>query len=414
MKNKTTQTPGTVSLHTLGCGLRCVHLASPSDVEYLGVSVNVGSRDDAPGLEGLAHFVEHTIFKGTTRRRSWHIINRMESCGGELNAYTTKETTVVYSLFPAGYAGRAVELIADLITGSVFPQKEIDREREVVADEISSYLDMPSESVFDDFEDLIFAGSGLGHNILGTQESLPRFTPEICRRYLTDFYTAPNMVLFYSGPADAEKIWRIAERYFGAISVSEAPFRRTEPAAAPTFRTTRQLDIHQTHTVAGARIPGMKSEMRHPMALLTNIIGGPGMNSLLNVELREKRGLVYSVDTSTAMLTDCGLFTIYFGCDPEDLGRCRRLIDRTMYRLASTPLTAQQLERAKKQYIGQLTVSADNRESQILAIARATLYYGRPFTAAQRIEAIRAITPEQIMDAAQMIEPERLSSLTFR
>jgi len=378
------------------------------------LAVNVGSRDDAPGFEGLAHFVEHTIFKGTGRRKAGHIINRMESCGGELNAYTTKETTVIYSIFPAGNSSRAADLIADLVINSRFPTKEIDREREVVADEICSYLDIPSESIYDDFEDLIFASSGLGHNILGSTGSLALFNSDICRRYLSDFYVAQNMVLFYSGPATPDAVWRIAERHFSAISSATPPTHRVTPPLTPTFTRQRDIHIHQSHTIIGTRIPDMFSPQRHAMALLVNILGGPGMNSMLNVQLREKRGLVYSVDCTTAMFTDCGLFSIYFGCDPEDHNRCRRIIDSVLKRLIETPLTPRQLEKAKAQYLGQLTVASDNRESSILAIARAVLYHGCPYTTSQRARIIHDITEADIAEAASMLAPEKLSSLSFR
>ncbi len=395
-------------------GLRCVHIPSTSEVEYLGVAVNVGSRDDAAGLEGLAHFVEHTIFKGTARRKSWHIINRMESCGGELNAYTTKETTVVYSVFPTGNTSKAADLIADLITESLFPQREIDREREVVADEISSYLDIPSESIYDDFEDIMFQGTGLGHNILGNKESLNRFTPEICRRYLSDYYTAPNMVLFYSGQSSPDQMVRMAMRYFQQLPAGQAPLKRIQPMEATPFDIEQNRHIHQAHTIIGTVTPGMFSPQRHAIALAANIIGGPGMNSMLNVELREKRGLVYSVEASCAMMTDCGLFSLYFGCDPEDLARCRRIISGTMSRLADSPLSPIRLAKAKKQYLGQITVAGDNRESSVLSAARAVLYHGRPLTPAQRAEIVQSLTADDLMQAARLLAPSGLSTLIFR
>lgn len=390
-----------------------MYLYSPSAVDYLGVMVNAGSRDEAPGHEGLAHFVEHTIFKGTQRRKSWHIINRMESCGGELNAYTTKETTVIYTTFPSGNLDRAADLLADLITGSQFPQKEIDREREVVADEINSYLDIPSESVFDDFEDIIFADSGLGHNILGNTDSLSGFTPEVCRKWLTDFYVAPNMVLCYSGSLPADKVWRRLERYFSSVSSRQAPLHRSTPNLSLPFCQKKEFGNHQVHTVIGGRIPDMYSPQCHAMALLINILGGPGMNSLLNVALREKRGLVYSVDASSVLFTDCGLLQIYYGCDADDTERCRRIIDRLLTHLIETPLSAHALAAAKRQYLGQITVAGDNREAALMGMARSMLYHNRIISAEERCRIVNQITATQLMECASIIAPSTLSSLTF-
>lgn len=403
-----------IEMHTLPNGLRCVHHHRAGvRVGYFGVAVNAGSRDEQPGQEGLAHFVEHTIFKGTLRRRSHHIINRMEACGGELNAYTTKESTVVYSVFPAGNLSRAAELIADLITHSQFPTAELDKEREVVADEINSYLDMPSEAVYDDFEDLLFADTPLGHNILGTTESLARFDSATCRDYLRRYYVAGNMVLFYDGPDSPATVFRAMERWFAEVSSSEAPLRTASKATDIPFRIRRDLDIHQSHTVIGAGTVDMFSPERHAMALLVNMLGGPGMNSLLNVALREKRGLVYSVDASLVTLTDTGEFTIYYGCDSTDVDRCRRLIEATINRLACDNLTSRRLESAKRQYLGQALVATDNRENSTLAMARAVLYKGRVMSDAQLIETINSITANDIRQAAETLAPERLSWLTF-
>lgn len=414
--------PPVITYFELSNGLRCVHCLTGAAVEYCGVSVDAGSRDDFPGMDGLAHFVEHTIFKGTTHRRSWHIINRMESCGGELNAYTTKESTVVYSVFPYGNFARAAELISDLVCNSVFPQKEIDREREVVADEISSYLDMPSEAVFDDFEDLIFAGSPLGHNILGNEESLGKFTPEVCRDYLTAYYNNKRMVMFYAGPMPSEKVRRVAERYFASIPVAGAAMpvsgidvlERDTPSVRPCFDEIRDLGIHQAHTVMGARIPDMFSPERHAVAMLVNMLGGPGMNSLLNVALREKRGLVYSVDASTSLLTDTGLFTLYFGCDADDVERCRDVVSGILSDLASHPISNVRLDKVKRQYLGQIAVASDNRENAVLSMARSVLYHGAVVSPSERTEIIKSISPDDMLRAASYLAPERLSVLTFR
>ncbi len=399
---------------TLPSGLRVVHNLTRSGVEYFGAAVNAGSRDDPKGFHGLAHFVEHVLFKGTARRKSWHIINRMEACGGELNAYTTKETTVVYSAFPRGNFLRAAELIGDLLCHSTFPARELDKEREVVADEIDQYRDMPSEAVFDDFEDLIFKGSALGHNILGTVEQLRKFDSETCRRYMSQNFTTERMVVFYSGNRPLQAVVKAVERYFAGLPTGIGSIDRQPPTMVDTFEQTIDLGNHQSNTVMGARISSLHSPQRFPMALLSNILGGPGMNSLLNVELRERRGLVYAVESTGSFLTDTGLFTVFFGCDHEDTQRCCRIIRSTISRIANDGLSSRFLSMAKKQYIGQLTLAADIRESAVMSMARTALYYGEIPPQTETISRINAITSADLSECAANLLSPGLSSLTLR
>lgn len=400
---------------TLSGGMRVVmHLRPDSVAEHCGVAVRAGSRDEAPEHYGLAHFVEHTIFKGTLRRRSWHILNRMERIGGELNAYTTKEETVVYTTYPAGYAERAIDLLADLVQYSQFPTTEIDRERQVVADEIDSYLDIPSEGMFDDFDEIMFAGTPLAHPILGSRESISHLTSDVCRRYLDEYYRPYNMVLFYSGPEKPERVIRLAERCF-TKRASQAPgtVAASVPVAVPDCPADviKEIGSHQAHTLLGAHIHDMYSPDRYAMALLTNILGGPGMNSLLNVALRERRGLVYTVDASTSLLSDAGLFTIYYGCDREDVDRCRRIVNTIMSRQASELMTRRRLDEARRQYLGQLALASTNTEQRALNMGRSTLLRGRVITSAEHLEAIRAVTPDDLRRAAASIPP--LTRLTL-
>lgn len=400
------------TLITLSSGLRIVHRRDKgAPVDYCGVMAGVGARDDGADTPGLAHFVEHTIFKGTLKRSAWHILNRMESIGGELNAYTTKEETVVYCAAPASHHLRAIELIADLVCNSRFPEAELRKERDVVADEINSYLDSPADAVIDDFEDLIYAGTPLGHNILGTEEALPRFTPERCREYLLRSFNASNIVVFYCGPASPERIAKVVEKYFAPLPAGSPVCRTPLSLPEPGFDRTRQLPLHQAHVAMGAIAPSMRSPERFAFSLLNNIIGGPGMNSLLNLDLREHRGLVYTVEASLGLLSDTGLMCIYFGCDPEDAERCRRLILDRLSSLASEPLSERYVTAAKKQYIGQLTVASDNRESTIISSARAAMAYGGISPSSALIERISAITPEMLRSAAEKIANP--SVLTF-
>lgn len=400
----------------LSNGLRLVCVCRPeARVDYLALSVNVGSRDDAPGCEGLAHFVEHTIFKGTDLHRPSYIINRMEAVGGELNAYTTKEETVVYTVAPAGNLRRSVDLLCELIAHSSFPQAEIDREREVVLDEIASYLDSPSDAVIDDFEDMVFPGNGLGHNILGSEGSVANLSGDICREYLKRYFVPSNMVLTYAGSLPAGEVLKLVERTFGLLGHPQPSLSRVRPSLpVAASDEVRDLGLHQSHTVVGAVIPGAKDPGRHALSLLANMLGGPGMNSLLNVELREKRGLVYSVDCSMAMFSDCGLMEIYFGCDEEDTSRCLRHVRSVIERLTDGFITETRLTRAKRQYLGQLVVANENVEARVLALGRYVTLFDVLPDPRQTVEAIKALTPDDMMAAASYLHAHNLCRLTLR
>jgi len=397
---------------TLDNGLRIVCEHRPTAAaEYFGIAVMVGSRDEAPDEHGIAHFVEHTIFKGTIKRKSWHILNRMESVGGELNAYTTKEETYIYSAFPCGNLTRAAELIYDLAANSQFPKHQIDLEREVVADEIASYLDSPADAIYDDFEDILFAGCGLGHNILGNETSLQSFTPEKCRNFLERFYVAPNMVAFYSGAHPTDKAAKIIGNIFSKLK-GDPPLRKDKELNIlnKNFSKTINLSLHQSHTIVGAVTHGIYSNDVATGALFTNIVGGPGMNSLLNLSLRERSGMVYTVEASTALYRDHGMWSVYFGCDSKDTERCISKIKQTIEFLAKTPLKANTLHKYKKQLSGQMTMARDHREGSITAIARSTLYHGHALTPEENIARISAVTTEDIQKyALNLLELSQLS-----
>lgn len=395
-------------------GLRAVWRHAPGATEFCGLTVNAGSRDETtPERYGLAHFVEHTIFKGTARRSDSYIINRMEAVGGELNAFTTKEETTVYSAIPAGNHTRACELIAELAAESVFPPRKLDLEREVICDEIDSYLDSPAEAAYDLFDEMAYAGNPLAHNILGTRSSVDGITSETCRDYLAGAFTAENAVYFYCGPESADRVFATAAKAFAKLPAkgTTAPRRRPEIAAAET--RTIEGNRHQCHTVMGAPIGGLHDPARHAVALATNILGGPGMNALLNLELRERRGLVYTVEASTSRLTDCGMFTIYFGCDHHDLGRCKRLVTSTLHRFASKPMTERRLNACKRQFMGQLTLSLDNKEQLAINCGRALLHGLDQPSPEATAERIREITPSQLRDAAELLAGAPLLTLTL-
>ena len=399
-------------LYNLPNGLRLVHRRVPATAAAIfGLAVGVGSADESSDDAGLAHFVEHTIFKGTAKRSAWHIINRMEAVGGELNAYTTKEATVLYSLFPRGNEARAVELLADLSINSRFPDKELDKERQVVLDEIASYRDTPSEAVYDDFEDLLFAGTPLGHNILGTQRCVNAFDSRRCREFLARYYTAPNMVAFYCGPAGADRVLHLIETYF--VSLPPVPVAGISYDVAPpagAHERTRIRGLHQCHTVMGTVTCGIHGTDRFATTLLANITGGPGMNALLNIELRERRGLVYTVETVTNLFRKAGELTVYFGCDPDDHNLCIDLIADTYRRIAEGNYDERRLAMAKNQFLGQQILALENRENTILADARDTLFRGAPSDRDAAMRAYMAVTPEALAQAAKaMLNPLILS-----
>lgn len=398
-------------LFRLGNGLPCVFRRS-EDVGYCGFVVGAGSRDDGDSY-GLAHFVEHTIFKGTTHRRSWHISSRMESIGGELNAYTTKEETVVHTVFPAGYSARALELLHDLAANSVFPPAELEKEREVVIDEINSYLDSPGETVFDEFEDLLFAGSSPGHNILGTPESVRCLGSDECRSFLSRYYAASNMALYCMDDCTPEKAYSAMERHFGSLPAGTANRHSGLLPLSDPFDDAIDRHGHQAHTVLGTRIGTRYDDDRYALFLLNNHLGGPAMNSLLNRELREKRGYVYTVDSSVNLMSDCGLFQVYMGCDREHVAPCMAIVKRLLASIADTPMKPAVFERVKRQYLGQLAVSIDNRESMAISMGRSLLCYGRILDSAYVASRVREVTPEQVRVMAERICNAGLSRLTI-
>ena len=400
------------SLFTLTNGLRVAYLRKPGNVAYCGLAINAGSRDDG-NLFGLAHFVEHTIFKGPKKRKAWHILNRMERIGGELNAYTTKEETLIYSVFPSGNMPRAMELISDLVCGSIFPDRELEKEKDVVIEEIQSYRDTPSEAIFDDFEDLIFAGSPLGHNILGDESTLEGIMSQHCMEYIKNLYVPENMVLFAVDSIPAERFQKLAEQFFSHMN---HPLNRPERQKITTverFDIVKDFETHQCHTIIGTQTFGMHDADKYPLLLLNNILGGPGMNSTLNVSIRERRGYAYTVESSVTLLPDCGLFTIYFGSDERHAAKCVRLAEQELTRIAEHGLSANALNAAKKQYTGQLIVSSENPESKALSLGKEILYYNRMLTVGEIVKHINAVSNDDIRRIGEMLLEGR-SILTFK
>lgn len=400
--------------HTLSNGLRLVHLPVNSPVSYCGFAVNAGTRDENANEFGLAHFVEHMIFKGTEKRKAWHILNRMENVGGELNAYTTKEETFVYSIFMEDDFGRAFDLLSDLVYHSQFPRQEIDKEVDVILDEINSYEDNPSELIFDEFENILYKGHALGHNILGDEQFLLQFNSDSGRSFMKRFYAPENMVFFSMGRKDFKRIVRMAEAVLGNISFSMAARERKVPELIEASFHQVHRDTHQAHVLIGGRAYSMHDEKRVPLFLLNNILGGPGMNSRLNVSLREKHGLAYSVESNITSYTDTGLASIYFGTDPKNREKAMRLVHKELARIRDVKLTTSQMAAAKKQVMGQLGVASDNREGLFLALGKSFLHYNRYDSLPEIFEQIEKLTAEQILEVAnEVFAPDKLFTLIY-
>lgn len=405
----------------LPSGLRTIHLPSDSPVVYLGYQIAAGSRNEQPNEEGLAHFCEHMTFKGTEHRSAWNILNCLESVGGSLNAYTTKECTVFYAAVPADYIRKAVDLLTDIVFHSVYPQKEINKEVEVICDEIESYNDSPADLIYDDFENVIFKGHPLGHNILGTTARVRAFTTEDALRFTRKFYRPENAVFFMYGgkklpsiPIDASYK---AEPDLPESSVSSALFDDVEETNID-HTIIREKDTHQAHVMIGCRSYGgsdAQLRVRMSLYLLNNILGGRGMNARLNVVLREHRGLVYTVESTMVTYGDTGLWCTYLGCDEKDVKRCLRLVHRELDKFRDTPLTPHQLEAAKKQLRGQLTVDCDNRENYALDFGSVYLFHNKTRELSTMFRDIDAVTAEDIQRVAQAIfDSDKMTTLIYK
>ncbi len=415
MKQLSTRAEMQYNIHTLSNGLRIIHEPSSSKVAYCGFAVDAGTRDEAENEQGMVHFVEHLIFKGTRKRKAWHILNRMENVGGDLNAYTNKEETVIYSAFLTEHFGRALELLADIVFHSTFPQNEIEKETEVIIDEIQSYEDTPSELIFDDFEDMIFRNHPLGRNILGRPDLLKKFRSEDAMAFTSRFYQPSNMVFFVLGDFNFQKIVRQVEKLLVDLPLVTVENQRTIPPLYVPEQLVVHKETHQAHVMIGSRGYNAYDDKRTALYLLNNILGGPGMNSRLNVSLRERRGLVYTVESNLTSYTDTGAFCIYFGTDPEDVDTCLKLTYKELKRMRDVKMTSSQLMAAKKQLIGQIGVASDNNENNALGMAKTFLHYNKYESSESVFRRIEALTAEGLLEVAnEMFAEEYLSTLIYR
>jgi predicted Zn-dependent peptidase len=400
--------------HSLSNGLRIVHKPDASPVAYCGIAVNIGTRDELPHEHGMAHLVEHLVFKGTSHRKAWHIISSMEEVGGELNAYTTKEETFLYSVFLERHFEKAISVISDMATHPVFPEKETVKETDIVLDEIESYNDSPSDLIFDQIEDILFDGYPIGRNILGNAKSLTGFKHDDIVTFHRRNYTADRMVFFSLGNMDFKKVVRLAEKYLNDIPASAKPLIRQLPEIYIPQHKSDNRDTHQTHFMLGNRAYALHHPDRIALHLLNNLLGGPGLNSLLNLALRERNGLVYNVESNYTPYTDTGAITLYFGSDPKYRKRCEKLIEKELIQLKEKPLTETFVEKAKKQLIGQMTIAAENKESLALSLGRSILHFNRYDSVEDAALKLAAITPLKLQQIAQdVFDTKRLSSLIY-
>ena len=425
--------------HTLANGLRIIHLPSAQPVVYCGYAVGAGTRDEELGREeGMAHFCEHITFKGTERRSSMQILGHLESVGGDLNAFTNKEETVYHAAVLKENIDRAVDLLTDIVFHSTYPQAEIDKEVEVIVDEIESYNDSPAELVYDLFENAVFGGHPLGHNILGTAEKLRRYTTADALRFTRRYYRPENSVFFAYGDVDFQKLVRLLERANAADAAAESVAvvslppqqsaisdnsccgggKDTAAALLPPYvaqHIEHHMDTHLAHVMLGTRAYDVHDERRIALYLLNNILGGPGMTARLNVSLRERNALVYTVESMAQSYSDTGLWAVYFGCDPKNVKRCLRLIRCELDKVMQRPLSDAQLRAAKRQIRGQIGIACDSRESFALDFAKSYLHYGWKKDVTALCERIDALTAADLQRVAQdLFAEERLTMLVIK
>ena len=400
--------------HTLSNGLRLVHLPGNSLVSYCGVIINAGSREEKKGEYGMAHFIEHMLFKGTAKRTSRQIINRLEDVGGELNAYTSKEETVVYAGFLNEYTERSIELIADIVQNSVFPQNEIDKEIEIIQDEIQSYNDSPSELIFDDFEELLFKPNPMAHNVLGNKKNIEHFDTARALEFYHSHYLPTEMVFFSLGAVDFDKIVRWCQKYFIESERNRKVNTRIAPPVQPAEQKVVKRNTHQIHCMIGTRAYDINHPDRMILYLLNNILGGPGMNSLLNLSLREKHGLVYNVEAEYQAFTDCGWWAVYYGCDPENADKCENLVRQELASLCLNPIKEHKLNKYKLQLMGQIAISSENKENLALSLGKSYLRFGKFDGMDEVRKKINTITSEELQRVAiEIFNPQNLTLLKY-
>lgn len=401
-------------IHTLKNGIRLLHVPASSTISHACIIINTGSRDEAYEQIGVAHFIEHLIFKRTKKRSTSQILNRLESVGADLNAYTTKEYTCVHASFLNPYLDRTLELFNDIVFHSTFPEDEMEKEKGVILDEISSYQDQPEEAIADDFEDLLFAGHQLGHNILGTAETVAKLTRENIKAFMAQHYKTDEIVVAVFGNYSLNKAIKIASRYFASIPANTSSASRNKPKLLPPASVKITKPISQAHVMLGKQTYSMHNEQKIGLLLLNNIFGGTGMSAILNLQLREKHGIAYTIESSYTPLTDTGIFNIYFGTDQEKVDKALQIIHKEFKKFKQSPLTPLQLQKAQNKFIGQIALGEENRISLIIAMAKSLLDYDKIDSLDTIFNKIKGVTSLQIADLAnEILDEQSLTSLIF-
>lgn len=402
-------------LHTLNNGIRLVHHRIPGLVGHCGLIINTGSRDETDIEHGIAHFIEHVLFKGTKKRKAYHILSRLEDVGGELNAYTTKEETAIHASFLKEDYERAIELISDITFNSVFPEKEIEKEKDVVIEEINSYLDNPAELIFDDFEELIFFNQPIGRNILGTPESVKSFSQKKISDFISNNYNTHQMVFCSVGNISDEKILKLFKTNFDDIVTGNREARSITTWIYKPNSVIKKKDTFQNHCIIGNLAYDLKDKRRMGMFLLNNILGGQGLNSRLNLSLREKNGLAYNVESSYNPYWDTGIFSIYFGTDSQYLNKSISIAMSELKKLRTTKLGTIQLSKAKNQIKGYLARGYENHESLMLSLGKSLLVFHKIDTIEDICKKIDNVTASELIETAnQIFEPSLLSTLIYK
>lgn len=401
--------------HTLPNGIKIIFRQNSSAVTHSGVYINIGSRDETGTNEGMAHFIEHSIFKGTEHRRSYHILNRIDGVGGELNAFTTKEETCIYASSLSIHLERCLELFADILFHSTFPAKEIEKEKDVVLEEINSYKDSPADLIYDDFEEFIFEGHPLAHNILGSKKNVKRFDSNSIRTFFDSNYTTDRMVVSIVGSNDFGKVRRLCEKYFGHYERHISCAKRDKKPTYRQFDITQHRHTHQMHIMTGYPAVDNYDDRKVAFSLLNNIIGGPAMNSRLNVAIREHYGFCYSIESQYTPLSDAGLFYIYAGIEPESEQRYRELVNRELKLFKEKKLSTIQLHAAKQQYIGQMAINNELALNEMQSIGKSFLSFDHVDTLEEMQRDIEGVTANEIRELAnEIFSDDKVCYLTYK
>jgi len=401
-------------LHRLPNGIRLIHKQSASEVAHCGLAINVGSRDEDPSEQGLAHFIEHIIFKGTHKRKTHHILSRMENVGGDMNAYTTKEDTCIHASFLPMHYDRWFELVADILCNSTFPEKEIQKEKEVIIDEINSYKDNPAEQIFDDFDEMVFPGHALGRNILGKPSTIKKFEKKHVDAFIKRTYLPQEMVISSVSKLPHTKVFALAEKHFGAF-VSEGKGVERIPFAhyTPSIKTIKRRN-HQAHCVMGGLAYAANHSKKTALTLLTNLLGGPGLNSRLNMAVREKHGFCYHIESNYQPFTDSGIFSIYFGTSGSGVEKTLSLVNKELMRTRTDKLGSLQLRRAKDQLLGQISISLESNLSEMLSMGKSLLMFNNVDSLNEIHQRIEKVSSADILDVAnEVLDTEKFSQLIF-